>query len=171
MDEDTHFELNDEQKTRLFSLGYAEENLDDDEDVEASRLDNLYRILKDPLPLPHDTVSAVPDVLRSMAGELVSIAGKPIRQLILGADTSLATLEQIKVYAKHKGRHVTVDTVKDTYMAVYFAAIAQALILHGVMISQHKQSDLARFFKIYEKESWMLPELKDLFKTAAHKID
>ncbi len=170
MDSDTHFDLNDQQKTRLFSLGYREEAKEVSEDTNETRCDLLYEIIVSPLPLPPQTVNSVPDVLKSMAGDLVSIAGKPVGQLLTEAESSLGTLEKIKVYAKYKGTHTTEEATKDAYMAVYFAAIARAFVLYGVTMSQHRPDDLVRFFRTYEKSSWVLQELKEVFSMAAGNL-
>jgi len=170
MDEDTHSTLNDKQKTRLLSFGYLEEGSNQGTDSNAVRIDALYRILIVPLPLPPDTMASIPDVLRSMASELESVSGKPIGRLLQDDDTPLKTLEQIKVISKYRGRHATVDSVKDAYMAIYFAAIARAIALYDVTISQHSPSKLAQFFQAYIKEHWVLDELKDVFETACLRL-
>jgi len=53
-------------------------------------------------------------------------------------------------------------------MAVYFGAIASALVFHNTRMSHHKEGDLQRFFDSFCKKPWVIQEVRILFEKASH---
>src|SRR4030066_397591 len=77
--------------------------------------------------------------------------------------TDIATIKKIKQYAKESGTSTDSKDEKDVFLAVYYAAIASALIFHYMKITQHSYIDLERFFDSFTKKDWILNELISLF--------
>lgn len=169
-DEPKEIELSVEQKSRLLRLG-----LDSDIDKTTSseddeKIDLLYDVLAGKLPVTVSVVDSLPPILRTMSGQLQSVAGKSIRELLLSTDTDVNILRQIKNLAKQSGTSTDSEIVKEVYLAIYFAAIASALTFHDTKISQHKDENLKGFFSTYNKEKWISSEIASIFQEAKDKL-
>lgn len=161
-----NLELNDEQKTRLLSLALEPGPSSTPPDEDEEKGDLLCDILRCPLPVaehPHDTAKSVPIGFRSGSGPSLG-------ELLRDAKTDTSVLTRIKEYAKALGRDARSDMDKDVFLAVYFAAIAGALVFHNEHITEHPRHDLTQFFKHFAQASWMRTDLRDLFvKAAEHR--
>jgi len=162
-EESGHLHLNDGQKSRL--LGFA---LDADKvvrplDENEQRGDLLCDLLRCPLPVREVACDpSVPAASSSHAG-LRSVFGPCIRELLLDPKTDVATLQRIKDYAKTLGRDAGSEVEKDVFLAVYFAAIAAAMVFHDKRITEHRDQDLTQFLDSVAHAAWMPSDLKGLF--------
>jgi len=75
-------------------------------------------------------------------------------------------LEKIKQYAKESGTSTNSEDEKDVFLAVYYAAIASALVFHNEKITRHSYKGLERFFSSFTDKGWVLKEIKELFHGA-----
>ena len=167
--ESERLHLSDGQKSRL--LGFA---LDADKptvppDENEQRGDLLYDLLRCPLPVREAPCNA--DVLAANGSHsgLRSVFGPSIRELLQDPKTDVAMLQRVKEYAKTLGRNAGSDVEKDVFLAVYFAAIAAAMVFHGERITEHVNADLARFLMSYARAIWMPPNLVELFVKAGER--
>ena len=101
---------------------------------------------------------------------LRSVVGPPIGELLKDPKTSVAVLKEIKQYAKARGIQAASEREKDVFLAIYFAAIAGALAYHGEHITEHADTDLARFFGHYVSAEWMPSSLRELFGRAVRGV-
>ena len=92
-----------------------------------------------------------------------------MRELLLDPKTEVAVLRRIKEYAKTMGQKAATEIEKDVFLAIYFAAIAAAELLHSQRISEHPDTDLARFLEFFARASWMPTELAGLLSKAAQR--
>jgi hypothetical protein len=89
-------------------------------------------------------------------------------EVIRDQKTDLITLRKIKEHCKEKGAAADSKEMQDAFMAVYFAAMASALVFRDTKISHHKDEDLPGFFDSFVKKPWVIEELRTLFSRASH---
>jgi hypothetical protein len=161
-----HLHLNDSQKSRLLNSALAADERTIPSDENEHRGDLLCDLLRRPLPAPGTVCHGDSLPTRICSGELRSVFGPPVRELLLDPRIDLATLKQIKDMAKKQGEQSASAAEKDAFLVVYFSAIARALILHGERITRHTTQDLTRFFNSYAKCTWVASELSTIFGQA-----
>lgn len=163
--QDGNLELNDGQKTRLLSLGIESDRPAEMPDGDEQRGDLLCDILRHPLPADGQAEPAATAVQSYLIFQ--SVAGPPLRELLLAPETDIAALRRIKEYAKTMGKKAGTDVEKDAFLAVYLAAIAAAKLFHSDRITEHSDMDLTRFLEFFARQPWMPTILVGLFTEAA----
>ena len=159
--------LTDEQKTRLLRVGLEPVAPPDEPNMDEARGDLLCDILRQSLPIaPHE-----PQTASHTYHQLQSALGPSLGQLLTNPETDIATLRQIKEYAKTLGKQAQSDTESNVSLAVYFAAIASTLVFCGQCITEHKARDLTRFFNHFALVAWMRADLRELFVKAADAVN
>lgn len=163
-EESEKIELGAKQKTELlkFGLKAAAEDREDEE----YKADLLYDILNHPLQVDGPAINMLPAPLRGLSRKIRPIAGAPLIELLTRSDTSISTIEAIKEYAKESGTTGNSEDKNDVFLAVYYAAIASALLFHNKRITQHSYKDLEQFFSLFTEKDWILEEIKGLFRKA-----
>jgi hypothetical protein len=168
VDEETDVQrLNDRQKTRLLSLGLEPEQPAATPDKDEQRGDLLCDILRHSLPLHGPGQEAPPVIAGQSCSAFWSIAGLPLRELLLDPKTDIAVLRRIKEYAKTLGQKAGSEVGKDVFLAIYLAAIASAMVFHDKYITEHSEQDLRQFFGFFARASWMPRYLVELFDKRA----
>lgn len=160
-----NLELNDGQKTRLLSLGLEPDRPGAMPDENEQRGDLLCDILR--CPLPTDGQEEPAATAAQSYSPFRSVAGPPLRELLLAPETDIAVFRRIKDYAKTMGKKAGTEVEKDAFLAVYLAAIAAARIFHSDRITEHSDTDLAQFFDFFARRPWMPTILVGLFTEAA----
>ena len=130
-------ELNDQQKTRLLSLGLAPDRPVTPPDENEQRGDLLCDILRCSLQADVSEQDAVPPGAGKPCLGFRTVAGPPLGELLQDPKTEVAVLRKVKEYAKSLGGNAGSDVEKDVFLAVYFAAIAAAIIFHDERITEH----------------------------------
>lgn len=160
-----NMELNDGQKTRLLSLGLEPDRPGARPDGDEERGDLLCDILRRPLPADGQGEPAATAVQSYPIFQ--SVAGPPLRELLLAPETDIAVFRRIKDYAKTMGKKAGTEVEKDAFLAVYLAAIAAAKLFHSDRVTEHSDTDLARFLEFFARQPWMPTILVGLFTEAA----
>ena len=160
------FDLNRSQKSRLLSLGISSKPRKQSTDKVERKEDMLYDVLMRTLPVEPLVVESLPSVIKGLSPRLHSLAGQPIVELLKNPATDIDTIRKIKQYAKESGTATDSEDEKDVFLAVYYAAIASALIFHNDKITQHSYSDLEQFFHSFTQKDWILYEFVSLFTRA-----
>jgi hypothetical protein len=158
-------ELNVKQSSRLLRLG-LEPVRAKFEAAKKNRSDILLDMLKLKLPVNPDLYELLPAVLKPLSEELESISGLPLGKLLLEPQTKTELLKSVKDYAKQLGAAATDDIERDAALAIYFAAIAAALVFQNVRISQYSYEQLEQSFKTLCKNDWISSELAGLYQKA-----
>jgi hypothetical protein len=160
------FDLTAEHKTQLLALGLSTQSGPGDEDETEMRMSLLYDMLRGRLPVARRTIDALPAELQSQGQDLRSVAGESIGELLQNPHVEIALIQKIKEHAKASGASAASQAESDAFLAVYYGAIAAALVYYGRRITKHSTEDLAQFFRTLEHKDWVLPELKTLFASA-----
>jgi hypothetical protein len=86
--------------------------------------------------------------------------------LLLAPGTELAVVKCLKEYGKWLVRQATGKEERAAGTAIYYAAIAAAIVFHQERITELPSATLRESFAEMLKEPWIPQELKDLFHRA-----
>jgi hypothetical protein len=159
------FELNNKQSTHLLKLALEPDN-ESNEITPKNRSDLLINMLSSKLPVNPALFESLPDVLKPMSEELESVSGLPLGKLILDSQTSITLLTEIKDYTKQLGATAPDNIQRDSALAIYYAAIAAALVFHKERISRYSYKQLGQSFHKLCKNDWIGTDLTGLYKKA-----
>ena len=165
-DNSSTFGLGKKQLQQLFAIG--------DEDVSAlpktegvkTRTELLQRRLREPLPLGREQLEVLPAALAQLCSTIGSIAGETIISLIRSSETGISVLQRIKRNGKRLSNHALSKNEQQVGVAIYYGAIASALVYHERRISRLSYSNLADAFERLSNESWMSSDLAMLYRVA-----
>ena len=160
------FDLSIEQSTNLLKLALESNQNDKTQDKEKDRAELLLDILASKLPINPALLESLPDVLRSLSEELQSVSGLPLEKLLQNPKTKTAVLRKIKDFGKELGTSSKDELERDMALAIYYAAIAGALVFHNVKISEYSHKQLEQSFETLSKHPWIPPNLAGLYKKA-----
>ena len=154
-----------EQLARLLSLGLEGE--DQDEGASQQAKADLLRARLAGI-LPPETAAA--DELQAIVGrirkELLPLGGKSLAEALLDPESGLAVFQKIKDYAKTLSARKTSEVEHSVAVAIYFAAIAGALLRHDKRITSRSYPALVEAFDTLIEKRWMTPELARCFAEA-----
>ncbi len=126
----------------------------------------LWEVLSSDLPLDPTSPDSLPVVLNWPSHEVLAVSGQTMGELLLDSGTDLAVIKTLKNYAKelvHRGPQGSKQTV---VTAIYYAAIANALVFHQLRITRYSYRTLEEAYTKLEQKSWISSELKELFQKA-----
>ena len=126
----------------------------------------LHATLDGEIPLNGTVPESLPSVLRLPCTELHYCRGLTLVQVLLRANTDVAALRILKDYAKELVRRSRSEEPKAVATAVYFAAIAAAMVFHNEKITGHSHEELGRFLSSLLKKPWLPADLKCLLEKA-----
>ncbi len=137
---------------------------------EAAGLDSPATALAALLEAPASPEPASPAAPAAVLGrpchELRAHAGKSIGELLTAPDTDLAALATLKDYAKELVRRARLDSQRSAATALYYAAIAAALVGHGRRITSYDMGKLAEGLADLLARPWLPPELAGMMARA-----
>ena len=160
------FDLSIEQSTNLLKLALEPNQNKKTQDTEKDRAELLLDTLASRLPINPALLESLPAVLRSLSEELQSVSGLPLGKLMQNPRTKTTLLRRIKDFGKELGASANDEIERDVALAIYYAAIAGALLFHNVKISEYPYKQLEQYFATMSKHSWIPPNLVGLYKKA-----
>ena len=166
MKEGTTYGLSPERLARLLAIGLEK----GDEEEKPSGERSVAEVLRDALSacpiLDPAKLGSLPAVLNRPCAEMQAVAGRTIAELLFDSKTDLAIIRTLKEYGKELARRSGPEAEKAAVTAIYYAAIASALVFHGNKVTQHSCGALQESYEDLEQKEWISPDLKDLFKRA-----
>jgi len=161
-----HISLNSDKTRQLLHL--VLHGPDDQITLDAGvyREQRLLDLLRSKLPLEGTLKNTLPAMIQSLSQELKTLSGSSIEELLLDAKTETRILIQIKEYAKERGCSAQDDIQREVALAVYYAAIAAALLHHNAKISEHPCKHLKEAFSKLREKEWLPSSLTKLFEAA-----
>jgi hypothetical protein len=126
--------------------------------------DLLRARLDEPVPLDPSRSDSVPAVLRRPCEALRPYGS--LADLLTDPAADVAALRLVKDYAKTLARHSRCPAAEAVTITLYYAAIAAALVHHGVRITRHTFAGLEGYLGQLRHKDWMPDALKDLFRRA-----
>lgn len=155
--------LTSDQLARLWSLGSDCGRDLPGADADQKRRDVLLDYLASSLPPDPALIEILPRILGHLCQQLRPFSGESLQALLLDPRTDVAVLERIKDRAKELGDVAADGAQRESALALYFAAIAGALLHHGTKISQQSRAHLEQSFRTLSRQPWMPSDLADLF--------
>ena len=135
------------------------------------RSEHLHDLLAEKMPVDQALAQILPDVLAEICEEIKPFTGHSFSQLILNPDTDLRVLKRIKDFTKEWQKKAASDLERDVLAAIYYAAIASALVHHGQRITSFSRDTLKKTFSSLITKNWLTGDLKALFKKAIDSQD
>jgi hypothetical protein len=156
------FDLNRDQLARLLAMGRIDDSSAGRSLAESTPGDLLRDMMSSPLSLDPNVPDSVPFVLGHACDELAPHAGRPIGDLLAASDLDVGALRALKDYGKILVRRSRTDAERAAATALYYAAIANALVHHGQTITEHAPAALSEALGNLTARDWLPDELKNL---------
>ena len=121
------------------------------------------------LPFDAAVIDELPAIIGRLRNELIAHAGETLGEVLTSPESDLDTLKKVRQYAKRMASRKSPKAKHAVAVAIYFAAIANALIFHNTKITTHSYRSLKVSFDNLAKRPWMPAGLVKLF-TKVHKI-
>jgi hypothetical protein len=171
-DESTTFGLSHEKLAKLWGVG-ADAQADQDKPSEDQRRAELLRDqLAESLPLDPAVSSALPEALSHVLEQFNPLPGCSVGSLLLDPETDPVVVWQIKDWYRQKAESGPSAPKRQVATAVYYAAIAHALLFQEQSLFQENRittfsyGDLEEHFSQLLSIRWLTPDLVGLFKRA-----
>jgi hypothetical protein len=126
----------------------------------------LRERLGEALPMDKVFAESIPQMLMRLRRGLAPLSNESLGELLRNPATHVALLTVIKDYTKKRAANCHSVHEHRAAVAIYFAAIASALVFHKEKISTHSYETLETAFIKLAAESWMPPDLLFLFEEA-----
>ena len=120
--------------------------------------------LEETLPLDRSMLKSLPVVLVSLCEKLGVLAGEPIGNLVQNPKAEISLIRKLKDYSKKLSECAKSEAENDTSIAIYYAAIASALVFHDLRITKFSFESLNKAFCSLIDKPWMSGELITLFR-------
>ena len=128
-------------------------------------LEALFRAkLAGPVPLDPSQPDSLPAILGRPCEEMG--AYRSFGELLAAPHAGVAAFRTLKDYAKALARRSRCFAAEATTTALYYAAIAAALVHCDTRITRHGYDDLERYLVQMIEQPWFSADLKVLFRTA-----
>ena len=95
------------------------------------------------------------------------LSGDRVGKLLQNPETEIALIRMIKEHGRRVSSPVRSEAEHQAGNTVYFAAIAHALVFHGIRITKLSNADLQKSFDSLTRQDWIPRWLIGLFERAA----
>ena len=148
-------------------------NDEDDQEIDSSecRAWALCDLLSEVLPFDSERLARLPLGVRELVEGLPRLRGEPLKDVICGPQSQLRDLRAAKDHAKSIADGTITGAKREAARAVYYGAIAAALVYHDEKISRHTYEKLYGYFGCQMGKRWILPSLLHLFAQARDICD
>lgn len=165
-EESAAHDIDPEQLKRLFDIGRDTKNSDSKKGLSQQKADLLCRSLLKPLPLDKSQIDILPSALGQLCHSIGLLAGETISELLRSPSTDIAAIRRIKHYSKQLSTQAKSTAENDVAIAMYYAAIAHALVFHDKRITRFSFETLENSFSCLAKERWISRDLSVLLRAA-----
>lgn len=165
-EESTAHGVNPEQLQRLFNIGRDEKEPDERTERDQQKAEMLCRSLSQILPLDKSQMGMLPSTLSHLCHSIGLLVGQTITELLSNPSTDISFIERIKRYSRDLSAQVSSKAEHEVATAIYYAAIAHALVYHDERITRFPYDKLKTSFARLVKEKWIPRDLSKLLKAA-----
>jgi hypothetical protein len=171
-DENSTFGLSHDKLAKLWKVS---DDIPADQDKlteEQKKAEILLDRLTEPMPLDPVVTSAFPKTLGYVLEQFKPFAECSVRSLLIDPDIDPTVIWQIKEHFREKAESHPSELERQVGTAIYYAAIASALIFHEESSFREKRitmssyRELEEFFSQLLSIRWLTPDLIELFKRA-----
>ena len=118
------------------------------------------------ISLDVDCAGSFPNVLGRACDEIVPHADRTLADVLFDPKADVAALMALKDYGKRLVRGAWSDAERAAATALYYGAIAAALVIHGRRITEHPVEKVDSGLAELEAMAWTPPRLVELFAKA-----
>jgi hypothetical protein len=136
-------------------------------EIDQQKADLLSDRLSDTLPLYYSTNQKPATKLKRLGKTIAALSGEPIGTLLEDSKTDISIIRMTKDYGRKLSTSYESEAEHHTANTIYYAAIAHALVYHGLTITKHSYEDLQQSFCQLSKEGWIPKNLRALFAKAS----
>jgi hypothetical protein len=166
MKKDSTSGLSPKRLARLLGIGleHKHEKTPSESDFYAGELLNAR--LEGILPIDTTIIEELPAILGRLFKDLVLGDRRSLGQVLIDPKADLDVIQRIRIYAKKMASRKEPGAEKTVAVAIYYAAIANAMLFHNMKITTHSYKSLIDSFQRLSDKPWMTTELARLFKKA-----
>ncbi len=162
----TTFGLGPEKLARLLNIGSDISETENDVDQKEKKAELLHDWLAATLPLDAVLLETLPTILQRLCRQLQPHVGEPFGNLLKEPKTDILVIRKIKDYSKKLVTSAKSEAEHDAATAIYFAAIASALLFHDRKITTFSYKSLDESFSKLINEKWIAKDIAELFSRA-----
>lgn len=159
--------LGSDKLAQLLQLGADEENSAMPEDVNAEKAARLAALLKHSPPLSAVLAQSLPAIIQRVCQELESLPENTVDGILLDPSSDVGVIDQIKKYAKQRSKSACSSAEREAAIAMYYAAIASAMVFHNKQITKNSTAKLKKSFERLSALEWMDGRIAGLLSDAA----
>jgi hypothetical protein len=164
---DSTYGLASERVAELLSIAADSEELHIGLSPEQEKEQLLLDRLAEPLLLDPSLVEMLPSIPSLLSNAMEICNGESIGEILLGSGTDIAVLRKIKNYSNKMSSRTESALERDVNIALYYASIAAALILHSKKITRFSYQDMEKSFVMLAEKKWISGKIAELFDKAA----
>lgn len=131
----------------------------------------LRDLLETTMPMDAALAQSLPAVLLRVCSSLQPLTKENFGQLLQEPILDLATIEQIKEYAKRLSKSAPTGPEREAATVVYYSAIANALVFHDKCITGRSPEKLKHAFDRLAGLPWVVRDLVQLLHKASEICD
>ncbi|MDT8300202.1 MAG: hypothetical protein RQ760_01880 [Sedimentisphaerales bacterium] len=164
--EPTTYGLNREKVVRILQIGSKKEELEHKPLIQ----ENTAELLRDHLAQPFlsdftmNFCSSGLSKIPCHPAALIPL--ETIGDLLCDPNTTTSVLKRLKKFGRSLFSKGKIAPQRNVGLAIYYGAIANALIFHDVRITRLSYLDLHRSFMDLASKEWMPPQFQSLFRRA-----
>lgn len=164
--EPTTYGLNREKVVRILQIGLEKKELEHEPFIQEDTAELLRDQLAQPLQSDYNINFCSSGLSKIPCDPAAIIPLETIEELLRNHKTTTSVLKRLKKFGRSLCSKGKITSQRDVGLAIYYSAIAHALIFHDVRITRLSFKDLqVSFLDLAEKE-WMSPTLQSLFQRA-----
>jgi len=164
--ESSAFDLGPDELVRLWDIGSDLGEGTETPEENQRKAELLHDWLASPLPVGSDVLQLLPAILSRLCQELEPFTGQSLGSLLVEPSTDIDTLKKIKDISKTVVQRARTETASEAATAVYYGAIAAALLFHAQKITSFSYRSLQESFAVLSESGWVHPDLIQLLGQA-----
>lgn len=163
MDEGTTtFGLSPKHMARLLGMGVEREEHCSQASAEM-KAEVLRARFAGPLPFEATVIEMLPMSMGTLCQELLPQGGRSLKEVLLDEKTDLRVISKVKEYGRELAGRA--EPERSVGIALYYAAIASALLFHDTKLTNHPYGYLRDSFGAMDTE-WMPEDLAEHIEKA-----
>ena len=162
----TTFGLSSEKLALLLNIGSDISGNENDVDQKEKKAELLHDWLAATLPIDAVFIETLPTILQHLYRQLQLHTDESFGNLLNEPKTDILVVKKIKDYSKKLVSSSKSEAEHDAATAIYFAAIASALLFHDRKITTFSYKSLDESFSKLINEKWIAKDIAELFSRA-----
>jgi len=158
--------LSPEKMSELLRIGGDEHDYEKDIAPEQTKAELLADRLSEPLLLDSSLSKLLPSIPGLLSNVIDIDAHEPIGDILQNPEVSISLLMKVRHYFNRQSKDTQSKVECAVSLALYYAAIASALVFHNNKITKFSYEDLELAFASLIKKTWIPGEIVSLYSRA-----